>query len=184
MHITSCSSTLQPQKARPPRTAYTAFRLLLSKALCTNRETTMIFELIAIFCCGTFFGAAVYISLAQHPATLEAGVAVGGRFFPPMYNHAAPMQITLAATGFLAGLVAWYLSSSILWLLGALLLILVVPITLIIIKPINDILLNPENDPDSTETAALLKQWGSKHWLRTIVSGVAFIIYLVAALNA
>lgn len=38
-------------------------------------------ELIALFSCGTFFGAAIYISIAQHPATLEAGVAVGGRFF-------------------------------------------------------------------------------------------------------
>ena len=27
-------------------------------------------ELIALFSCGTFFGAAFYISLAQHPATL------------------------------------------------------------------------------------------------------------------
>ena len=142
----------------------------------------MILELVAIFCCGTFFGAAVYISLVQHPAALEAGVAVGGRFFPPMYSRAAPMQISLAVIGFLTGLAAWYLSSNVLWLLGALLLISVVLITLIVIKPVNDILLNSENDPDSTETEALLKQWGPRHWLRTIVSGTSFIIYLAAAL--
>ena len=144
----------------------------------------MILELIAIFGSGTFFGAALYISLAQHPATLECGVAVGGRFFPPMYNRAAPMQVTLAVVGFLAGVVSWFLSSSILWLVGALLLVSVVPITLIIIKPVNDILLSPDNDPDSPETEALLRRWGPKHWLRTIASGTSFIIYLVAALNA
>lgn len=143
----------------------------------------MIIELVGIFCCGTFFGAAVYISIAQHPAALKAGVSVGGRFFPPMYNLAAPMQIALAVIGFLAGLVVWYASSDILWLIGSLLLISVIPITLIIIKPVNDILLNPDNDPDSPETEALLKRWGPKHWLRTIVSGAAFILYLIAALN-
>ena len=36
-------------------------------------------SLIAIFSAGTFFGAAVYISIAQHPASLEAGAGVAGR---------------------------------------------------------------------------------------------------------
>ena len=65
----------------------------------------MIFEISALFACGTFYGAALYISLAQHPAALEAGIAVGGRFFPPMYKRAAPLQIAMALAGFLAGLV-------------------------------------------------------------------------------
>ncbi len=144
----------------------------------------MIFEIIALFSCGTFYGAALYISLAQHPAALEAGIAVGGRFFPPMYKRAAPLQIAMALAGFLAGLVVWYQSSDYLWLLGALLLISVVPITLIAIKPINDILLAPDNDPDSLETGALLQRWGPKHWLRTVVSGISFLLYLIAVVGA
>lgn len=141
----------------------------------------MLIQIIALFCCGTFFGAAVYISLAQHPAALEAGVAVGGRFFPPMYNRAAPMQIILALVGFVAGVLAWYFSGDYLWLVGGLFLISVVPITLILIKPINDVLLNPENNPDSHETQQLLLRWGSKHLIRTVVSGLAFLLYLYAA---
>ncbi|MEL0082998.1 MAG: DUF1772 domain-containing protein [Gammaproteobacteria bacterium] len=144
----------------------------------------MILELIAIVGSGTFFGAALYISLAQHPATLECGPSIGGRFFPPMYNRAAPLQITMAIAGSVAGVGVWYLSSGYLWLIGALLLVSVIPITLIIIKPVNDILLSPDHDPDSPETESLLNRWGPKHWLRTIVSGVSFILYLVAALNA
>ena len=144
----------------------------------------MIFEIIAILCCGVFFGAALYISVAQHPATLEVGVTFGGRFFPPMYNRAAPIQIATAVVGFLAGLGAWYFGSEIAWLIGAILLVSVIPITLIIIKPVNDILLAPGNDPDSPETEALLESWGPRHWLRTIVSGAAFVLYLVAALYA
>lgn len=135
-------------------------------------------ELIALFSCGTFFGADVYISIAQHPATLEAGVAVGGRFFPPMYNRAAPMQVTLALVGFISGMILGYLSSEVLWYIGALLLFSVIPITLIVIKPVNDILLSPENDPDSANTEALLRQWGPKHWWHSIASGLAFVVYL------
>ena len=141
----------------------------------------MIFEVVAIFCCGTFFGAALYISLAQHPAALEAGTAVGGRFFPPMYKRAAPLQIALAVLGTLAGIIVWYFSGTLLWLIGALLLVSVIPITLIFIKPINDILLDSANDPESDNTGKLLHQWGPKHWLRTVVSGAAFLLYLIAA---
>ncbi len=143
----------------------------------------MIIQIIALFSCGTFFGAAFYISLAQHPATLDAGVAIGGRFFPPMYKRAAPIQIISALVGFISAMIIWYQSMDILWLIGALLLFSVIPITLIFIKPINDVLLNQDNDPDSVETEKLLKQWGSKHWWRTIVSGTSFILYLVAALS-
>lgn len=141
----------------------------------------MIIQIIALFCCGTFFGAAVYISLAQHPATLEAGVTVGGRFFPPMYNRAAPMQIVLALVGFVAGGLAWYNSENFWWLVGGVFLISVVPITLVFIKPINDVLLKPDNDPESEDTQKLLLKWGPKHWIRTVVSGIAFLLYLYAA---
>ena len=143
----------------------------------------MILEILSIIGSGTFFGAAIYISIAQHPATLEAGVSVGGRFFPPMYNRAAPMQIALAVIGSATGLILWWLESNSWWLVGALLLIAVIPITLILIKPVNDILLHPENDPDSEQTLVLLKKWGPKHWLRSIVSGASFFIYLWTALS-
>ena len=140
----------------------------------------MFIQIIALFCCGTFFGAALYISLVQHPAALEAGVRVGARFFPPMYKRAAPMQIVLALIGFISGVLTWYLGSSVIWLIGAGLLILVVPITLILIKPINDVLLSPDNDPESDNTQTLLLNWGPLHWIRTIVSGLSFFFYLYA----
>ena len=142
----------------------------------------MIVEIIALFCCGTFYGAAVYISLAQHPAALEAGVSVGGRFFAPMYKRASALQIALALIGFVAGMWVWFGSMDTLWLVGSLLLISVVPITLIFIKPINDLLLAPDNDPDSDATQDLLLQWGPRHWVRSIVSGLAFLVFLFAAI--
>jgi len=46
-------------------------------------------KLLAIYCCGVFFGAALYISLVQHPAVLETGADFAARFFRPMYRRAA-----------------------------------------------------------------------------------------------
>ncbi len=137
-------------------------------------------QILALFCCGVFFGAALYISLVQHPAALQAGVSVARNLFPPMYKRAAPLQITLAIVGSISGIIAYLNTSSVLWLIGSLFLILVIPITLILIKPINDVLLNPENNKESQEIQELLLNWGKKHWLRTCVSGIAFILYLIA----
>ncbi len=144
----------------------------------------MILQTIALFSCGTFFGAALYISIAQHPATIETGADFGTRFFPPMYSRAAPLQIVLALFGFIAGSIVWYQSSELLWLVGSLLLVSVIPITLILIKPINDILLNSEKAIEANEASDLLVRWGPKHWLRTIASGCSFLVFLFAALNA
>lgn len=140
----------------------------------------LLLEFTATFCAGVFFGAAIYISIAQHPAALEAGAGVGGRFFPPMYRRAAPMQIALAVAGSLAGLALWGLGNDLIWLVGSLFLVSVIPITLIVIKPVNDVLLNPEHDPDASDTEGLLRQWGPRHWWRSIVSGVAFVLFLLA----
>ena len=137
-------------------------------------------ESIATFCTGVFFGAAVYISIAQHPAVMEAGPGVGGRFFPSMYRRAAPMQIILAVGGTLSGFAAFGVGGNILWAIGSLFLISVIPITLVVIKPINDVLLDKNRDPDASDTKEFLRQWGLRHWWRSIVSGISFILFLLA----
>lgn len=142
----------------------------------------MILQLLALFSSATFFGAALYISLVQHPAALEAGGSVGGRFFPPMYKRAARMQIVLALAGSVSGFALWLYGIGFLWLIGAFFLFSVFPVTLILIKPVNDKLLSSENDPDSVETKALLRCWGPLHWIRTVASGTAFVIYLIAGI--
>lgn len=142
----------------------------------------MIFvEIIALFLCGTFFGAAVYISIAQHPASMKAGVPFAAKFFPPMYNLAAPMQIILAVGGTLAGLIQWYLSSDALWAIGSVLLVFVIPFTLIVLKPINDQLRNPNVERSDPQTEQLLNQWAARHWVRSIASGLSFVAYLWAS---
>jgi len=135
-------------------------------------------KLLAIYCSGVFFGAALYVSLVQHPATLETGSDFAVRFFPPMYRRAAVLQASLALVGCASAIAAWFSGAGDLWLAAAILIGSVVPFTLIVIKPVNDALLRGRDD--ASKAGALLTRWGYLHWARTFAGGLAFLICLVA----
>jgi hypothetical protein len=139
------------------------------------REVT---KLLATLCSGVFFGASLYISLVQHPAALETGNDFAARFFPLMYGRAAFLQASLASVGSAAAIAAWFTGAGRLWLGAAVLLGSVVPFTLVIIKPVNDVLLQG-GDVSGVELGALLVRWGYLHWVRTVASGLAFLLCLV-----
>jgi hypothetical protein len=139
------------------------------------REVT---KLLATLCSGVFFGASLYISLVQHPAALETGNDFAARFFPLMYGRAAVLQASLASVGSAAAIAAWFTGAGRLWLGAAVLLGSVVPFTLVIIKPVNDVLLQG-GDVSGVELGALLVRWGYLHWVRTVASGLAFLLCLV-----
>src|SRR5262245_33395243 len=130
-------------------------------------------------CSALFFGAALYISLVQHPAALEAGNEFYLRYFSPMYRRAAVLQGGTATLGFLAGTVAWRTSGQRLWLAAAILLGSAVPLTLLVIKPINDVLMS-QDASRSADVGALLAQWGHLHLIRTIASGAALFCCLAS----
>lgn len=115
---------------------------------------------------------------------IATGVPVAAKFFPPMYGLAAPMQITLGVGGTLAGLMQWYLVSDALWIIGAGLLVFVIPFTLIVLKPINDQLLDANAERSESKTEYLLNQWAPRHWIRSIASGLSFIVYLWASVSS
>jgi Domain of unknown function (DUF1772) len=121
-----------------------------------------------------FFGAALYISLVEHPARLEAGVDVALRQFPHSYRRAARLQASLAVIGSLAGVAAWLLGSSAWWAVSALLLFAVVPLTLVVIFPTNERLHDPTLKATDPAALGLLLRWGALHWLRTGLSFLAF----------
>jgi hypothetical protein len=135
-------------------------------------------ELLATACAGAFAGAALYISVVQHPAVLELGAPTASAFFPLMYRRAAPLQAGLAIVGSIAGACAWIAGAGALCLLGALLLGFVVPFTLLGIKPVNDRLLEPGLDPSAGDVPRLLRRWGILHGVRTASSGAAFLVFL------
>ena len=135
--------------------------------------------IVAAICAGLFAGAAIYINAVEHPARVSCGNDVALREFAPSYRRATVMQASLAVIGCVAGLwSAWVLGDA--WVgFGALLLGAVVPFTLVVILPTNKQLLEPSLDPSDTRTTELLIRWGRLHTVRSVLSNIAFVIYLL-----
>jgi hypothetical protein len=134
----------------------------------------MIFEAFATICAGLFAGAAVYITLVEHPARLECGTELAATEFGPSYRRASWMQASLATGGFLAALVAAFQRHALLMLVGGVLLGAVIPFTLLVMLPTNQRLLAQGLDRGSAEAAELLARWGRLHAVRSVLAVVAF----------
>jgi uncharacterized membrane protein len=141
-------------------------------------------QFLATLCCTLFAGAAVYISLVEHPARMGCDTKTAATVWVPSYKCATLMQASLAIVSFLAGALAWLLGGGILWLVGAVLIGLVVPFTFIAVMPTNDQLLAPGRDLASVETRALLEEWGRLHAVRSALSLVASVVYMVLLFRA
>ena len=136
----------------------------------------MIFELVALLCTGCFAGAAVYVTLVEHPARMECGLPVALAEFRPSYRRAAVMQAALAAVGALAAIAAWATGRSALALIAGLLLGAVIPYTLLVVFPTNKRLLDPSLDASAPDAGALLARWARLHAVRSVASLVAFVL--------
>jgi hypothetical protein len=84
--------------------------------------------------------------------------------------------------GLLASFVAWLAGASFWWLIAGMLLGSVIPFTLIVILPTNQRLLSPELDRRSAEAERLLARWGSLHAVRSVLSGLALLLFLYLAI--
>jgi uncharacterized membrane protein len=137
-------------------------------------------KFLATFCCGLFAGAATYISLVEHPARMECGTVIAVTQFGPSYRRATVMQAALAVSGFMASITVWFTGGSFWWFIGGIIFASVVPFTLIIILPTNKKLLEPALDKASSQAHELLSRWHRLHAVRTVVSCIALIIFLLA----
>src|SRR5262245_14947208 len=116
---------------------------------------------------GTFFGAALYVSLVEHPARVSCGTETAIREFRPSYRRGAVMQGGLAGVGCVLGLLtAWQLHDVHIGI-NAVLLGLPIPITVLFIAPTNRRMLSPHLDATSPEASQLLSRWNRLHWIRT-----------------
>jgi uncharacterized membrane protein len=141
-------------------------------------------EFIAVLACSLFTGAAAYISLVEHPARMECGVELAATEFPPSYRRATIMQATLAALGLLSSIAAWLSGATFWWLAGGIVLGSVIPFTLIVILPINKQLLSPTLDRRSAQAGRLLARWGTWHAVRSVLSGLALLLFFYLAIFA
>lgn len=135
-------------------------------------------EFVAVLSCSLFAGAAIYISLVEHPARMECGVEAAATEFPPSYRRATIMQATCAALGLLSSIAAWLAGASFWWLVAGVLLGSVIPFTLIVILPTNKRLLSPTLDRRSLEAERLLARWNALHAVRSVLSGLALLLFL------
>ena len=135
-------------------------------------------EFIAVVACSLFAGAAIYISLVEHPARMECGVEVAATEFPPSYRRATLMQASLAGLGLVSSIVAWLCGATIWWVVAGALLGSVIPFTLLVILPTNKQLISHDLNRGSEQTKLLLTRWGMLHAVRSALSGLALVVYL------
>ena len=141
----------------------------------------MVSGALALVLAAVFFGAAVYINIAEHPARLAIADTAALAQWGPAYKRGFAMQASLAIAGGIAGTVAWWLSGDSLWLVGAGLMIANWPFTLLVIMPVNHQLQAIASDAASAESRALLVRWGRLHGWRSAFGGAATLAYLIAA---
>jgi hypothetical protein len=135
-------------------------------------------EFISVLGCALFTGASVYITFVEHPARMQCGVEIAATEFGPSYRRATLMQATCAALGVLSSVAAWLSGATFWWLVAGVLLGSVIPFTLIAILPTNKRLLSPTLDRRSVAAERLLGHWGSLHAVRSVLSGLALLLFL------
>jgi hypothetical protein len=135
-------------------------------------------EFVAVLSCSLFTGASVYINLVEHPARMQCGVEVAATEFAPSYCRATVLQATSAAVGLIFSIAAWLAGATFWWLVAGVMLGSVIPFTLLVILPTNKQLLSPTLDRRSVEAERLLARWGALHALRSVLSGLALLLFL------
>ena len=73
----------------------------------------MFAEIVSIIFTGLFAGAALYVSLVEHPARMANTLEVALAEFRPSYKRAAVMQVILAVIGVAGAIGAYFLGRGI-----------------------------------------------------------------------
>lgn len=132
---------------------------------------------LALALAATFFGAALYINLAEQPARLALADPPLLQQWKISFGVAFVLQASLAIAAGLAGLGAWWARRDWRWAAGGLLMLANWPWTLILIAPINTALLAVAPDSAGPASRALIEQWGVLHGVRTAMSFAAVALF-------
>ena len=142
----------------------------------------MLKALFALVAATLFAGAALYISLVEHPARMKLDDRSALAQWKPSYRAATPLQAGLALLSLILGLWAWWKAGDDGLLVGALLIGAVVPLTLVAISPVNRRLFAMPEEAAGEESRFLLERWGRLHSVRALLALCAVAAYLVAFL--
>jgi hypothetical protein len=135
-------------------------------------------QFVAVMCSALFAGAALYVSIIEHPARMSAGISIALQEFRPSYRRAAVFQVSMAVIAFVCSFALSLFTSRWIWFLGGGMTGLMLPFTLIFMMPTNRILLDAASPLAESDAQNLLDRWGRLHLIRTIAGMVGFAILL------
>jgi hypothetical protein len=136
---------------------------------------------------GLFAGTALYISIGEVPSMRMFGLEEHWRYFPYMYNRAAPPQIAFAAVACAASIahgtrIIGAKFDRNLWIGAGTIFLGMLPYTVICLFPTNHLIINDnkkvtlgqESQFSATQKKELLDKWAVLHFVRTVGSVVGF----------
>ncbi len=137
----------------------------------------MVVAVFALIVATLFAGAALYISLVEHPARLRLDDVAMIAQWQPSYTAALPIQSGLAVLGGILGIVAWVHTHDLRWLAGSAVLLANWPFTIVGIMPTNKRLMAMSAAEASVESRTLLQRWGQLHNVRSALGTAAAAIF-------
>jgi hypothetical protein len=135
----------------------------------------MLVDVALLLATGLCAGAAVYVSLVEHPARVAGGTALVGAEFRPSSRRGAVMRASLAALAAVAGIGDWARGPGARPLPAGLVMVFLIAFTLGVILPTNKRLMDPALDVSGAEAPALLVRLGRLHAVRTAAGLVALL---------
>ncbi len=131
----------------------------------------------ALVCAALFTGAALYISLVEHPARLALPDGPLLAQWQPSYRRALPIQSGLAVAGGAAGLITGAVLGDWHWFAGSIVLLANWPFTLIVMMRDNKRLMALAEGQAGAESRAMLVQWGRQHAVRGALGAGAVVLF-------
>jgi hypothetical protein len=135
----------------------------------------MLVDVALLLATGLCAGAAVYVSLVEHPARVAGGTALVGAEFRPSSRRGAVMRASLAALAAVAGIGDWARGHGALPLPAGLVMVFLIAFPPGVILPTNKRLMDPALDVSGAEAPALLVRLGRLHAVRTAAGLVALL---------
>ncbi len=134
-------------------------------------------EFLAILSSGLFAGAALYITLVEHPVRSMLDTRSAALQWAPSDRRSTWTQAPFAVIACLSGALVAFQGGGWGWLVGALLIGSVVPITIKMMTPTVRTLQDPQRDLGGPGTRAQLTKWGTLHALRMWLGVAAFVVF-------
>ena len=138
---------------------------------------------LALAIAAFFFGAALYINIAEQPARLELSHGEMLEQWKFASSRGFMLQAPLCVLGCVCGLVALWQTGNWRWIVGAILLIANVPYTIRFIVPINNQLASTAAADAGPQTRALVERWGHLHAIRSLLGLGATLCNLWASVG-